>query len=245
MTDTPATEPDETTDEQSPGAVVLASGGMDSATAAYEARDRGYELYLLHTSYGQRTEGKEYECARALAEELDVEDFLRVETSHLARIGASSLTDDEIDVEDADDTDDDEIPDTYVPFRNANLLSMAVSYAEANDCEAIFIGAHSEDFSGYPDCRPEFFEAFQTVVDAGTKPETEIEVAAPFVEFSKTDIAERGDDLGVPYELTWSCYREEAPACGTCDACAFRLEAFQNLGLRDPIEYEERPEYAD
>jgi len=218
---------------------------MDSATAAYEARERGYELYLLHTSYGQRTEGKEYECARALAEEIDAEDFLRVETSHLARIGASSLTDDEIDVEDADDTDDDEIPDTYVPFRNANLLSMAVSYAEANDCEAIFIGAHSEDFSGYPDCRPEFFEAFQTVVDAGTKPDTEIEVAAPFVEFSKTDIAERGDELAVPYELTWSCYREEAPACGTCDACAFRLEAFQNLGLRDPIEYEERPEYAD
>jgi len=199
----------------------------------------------LHTSYGQRTEGKEYDCARALAEELDAEDFLRVETSHLARIGASSLTDDEIDVEDANDTDDDEIPDTYVPFRNANLLSMAVSYAEANDCEAIFIGAHSEDFSGYPDCRPEFFEAFQTVVDAGTKPDTEIEVAAPFVEFSKTDIAERGADLDVPYELTWSCYREEAPACGTCDACAFRLEAFQNLGLRDPIEYEERPEYAD
>ncbi len=122
---------------------------------------------------------------------------------------------------------------------------MAVSYAEANDCEAIFIGAHSEDFSGYPDCRPEFFEAFQTVVDAGTKPDTEIEIAAPFVEFSKTDIAERGADLDVPYELTWSCYREEAPACGTCDACAFRLEAFQNLGIRDPIEYEERPEYAD
>jgi len=245
MNDTTATDSDETTDEQSPGAVVLASGGMDSATAAYEARDRGYELYLLHTSYGQRTEGKEYECARALAEELDAADFLRVETSHLARIGASSLTDDEIDVEDASDTDDDEIPDTYVPFRNANLLSMAVSYAEANDCEAIFIGAHSEDFSGYPDCRPEFFEAFQTVVDAGTKPDTEIEIAAPFVEFSKTDIAERGADLDVPYELTWSCYREESPACGTCDACAFRLEAFQNLGLRDPIEYEERPEYAD
>jgi len=245
MNDTTPTDSDETTDEHSPGAVVLASGGMDSATAAYEARERGYELYLLHTSYGQRTEGKEYECARALAEELDAEDFLRVETSHLARIGASSLTDDEIDVEDASDTDDDEIPDTYVPFRNANLLSMAVSYAEANDCAAIFIGAHSEDFSGYPDCRPEFFEAFQTVVDAGTKPDTEIEVAAPFVEFSKTDIAERGAELDVPYELTWSCYREEAPACGTCDACAFRLEAFQNLGLRDPIEYEERPEYAD
>ncbi|SNZ13433.1 7-cyano-7-deazaguanine synthase [Natronoarchaeum philippinense] len=243
MTDT--TTFDEPTDEQSPGAVVLASGGMDSATAAYEARERGYDLYLLHTSYGQRTEGKEYECARALAEELDAEEFLRVETSHLARIGGSSLTDDEIDVEDAADTDDEEIPDTYVPFRNANLLAMAVSYAETNDCEAIFIGAHSEDFSGYPDCRPAFFEAFQGVVDAGTKPDTEIEIAAPFAELSKTDIADLGRDLGVPYELTWSCYREEAPACGTCDACAYRLEAFQRVGVRDPIEYERRPEYAD
>ncbi|HMB49639.1 MAG TPA: 7-cyano-7-deazaguanine synthase QueC [Natronoarchaeum rubrum] len=245
MTDTTTPDSDETTDEQPPGAVVLASGGMDSATAAYVAIERGYDPHLLHASYGQRTEGKEYECARALAEEIDAADFLRVETSHLARIGGSSLTDDEMDVESADETDDEEIPDTYVPFRNANLLSMAVAYAEANDCEAIFLGAHSEDFSGYPDCRPEFFEAFQTVVDVGTKPDTEIEVAAPFVEFSKTDIAERGIELDVPYEITWSCYREEAPACGTCDACAYRLEAFQNLGVRDPIEYEERPEYAD
>jgi 7-cyano-7-deazaguanine synthase len=232
-------------DEPRPGAVVLASGGMDSATAAYEARARGYELYFLHTSYGQRTEEKEHDRARALADEIDAAEFLCVETSHLARIGASSLTDDSLAVEDASDTSDDEIPSSYVPFRNANLLAMAVSYAEANDCETIFLGAHSEDFSGYPDCRPEFFEAFQTVIDAGTKPDTEIEIVAPFVEFSKTDIAERGLELDVPYELTWSCYREDAPACGTCDACAYRLEAFQRLGVRDPIEYAERPEYAD
>ena len=244
MSDT-TPDSDENEDESRPGAVVLASGGMDSATAAYEARARGYDLYLLHTSYGQRTEDKEYQCARALADEIGAEDFLRVETGHLARIGASSLTDDSMAVEDASDTSDDEIPSSYVPFRNANLLAMAVSYAEANGCEAIFIGAHSEDFAGYPDCRPEFFEAFQGVVDAGTKPDTEIEIAAPFVEWSKTDIAERGGELGVPYELTWSCYREEAPACGTCDACAYRLEAFQRLDVRDPIEYEERPEYAD
>ncbi|HSG71587.1 MAG TPA: 7-cyano-7-deazaguanine synthase, partial [Planctomycetaceae bacterium] len=154
------------------------------------------------------------------------------------------LTDDEMDVEDAD-LDADDIPSSYVPFRNANLLSMATSYAEANDCRAVFIGAHSEDFSGYPDCRPEFFEAFQEVVNVGTKPETKITIEAPFVEWSKTDIAERGIELGVPYEHTWSCYRAEEPACGTCDACAFRLQAFQRLGEQDPINYAERPDYIE
>ncbi|EMA15225.1 7-cyano-7-deazaguanine synthase QueC [Haloarcula marismortui] len=226
-------------------AVVLASGGMDSATAAYEAQTRGYDhLYLLHTSYGQNTEDREYECASALADHVDAADFLHVETGHLTQIGASSLTDDSMEVADAD-TDSDEIPTSYVPFRNANLLSMAVSYAEANDCGAVFIGAHSEDFSGYPDCRPAFFDAFQGVIDAGTKPDTDIALVAPFVEWSKTDIAKRGVELGVPYADTWSCYRDDEPACGTCDACAFRLEAFQRIGERDPIEYAERPTYAE
>jgi len=225
-------------------AVILASGGMDSATAAAVAQDAGYELYMLHTSYGQQTESKEYECAQAQAEAFEAADFLHLTTDHLSKIGASSLTDEEMDVEEAD-LESDEIPSSYVPFRNANLLSMATSYAEANDCEAVFIGAHSEDFSGYPDCRPEFFEAFQQVVDVGTKPGTEISVKAPFVEWSKTDIAERGLELDVPYEHTWSCYRDEAPACGTCDACAFRLQAFQNLGERDPIKYAERLDYTD
>lgn len=224
-------------------AVVLVSGGMDSATAVYEAMDRGYEPYLLHTSYGQETEEKEYECAQSLAEEIDAADFLHIETDHLAVIGASSLTDADIEVEEAD-MDSDDIPASYVPFRNANLLSMAVSYAEANECDAVFIGAHSEDFSGYPDCRPQFFNAFQGIIDAGTKPETDIELVAPFVEWSKTDIAERGLELDVPYEMTWSCYRSEEPACGTCDACAFRLDAFQRAGERDPINYAERPSYA-
>jgi len=226
----------------SKNAVILVSGGMDSATAVHEAIDRGYEPYFLHTSYGQETEDKELECARALAEEVDAADFLHVATEHLSAIGASSLTDDEIEVAEAAPGSEG-IPTSYVPFRNANLLSMAVSYAEANNCDALFIGAHSEDFAGYPDCRPEFFEAFQQVIDVGTKPETEIELVAPFVEWSKTDIAERGLELGVPYELTWSCYRSEEPACGTCDSCAFRLEAFQNVGTKDPIRYEERQEY--
>ncbi|UIP01266.1 7-cyano-7-deazaguanine synthase [Halobaculum sp. CBA1158] len=232
---------------------------MDSATTAYEARERGHDLHFLHTSYGQNTESRERECAEALRAEMGVPDdrYLHIETDHLARIGASSLTDDALAVEDADlrrgddteeadgdeDGDADEIPSSYVPFRNANLLSMAVSYAEATDCEAVFVGAHSEDYSGYPDCRPEFFDAFETMVDTGTRPETSIDIVVPFVENSKTDIARRGTDLGVPYESTWSCYREAAPACGTCDACAYRLQAFQRLGIDDPIEYEERPDY--
>lgn len=175
---------------------------------------------------------------------MDVADFLHIETDHLAQIGASSLTDDSIDVEEVD-LDSDEIPSSYVPFRNANLLSMATSYAEANDCEAIFIGVHSEDYSGYPDCRPKFFDVFQQVIDIGTKPETSFELVAPFVDWSKTEIAERGFDLDVPYELTWSCYREEAPACDTCDACAYRLKAFKEAGVEDPIEYNQRPTYTD
>lgn len=226
-------------------AVVLASGGMDSATAAYEAQARGYdELYLLHTSYGQNTEQREYECAKALAAHTGASDFCHVETSHLQRIGGSSLTDDGMAVDDAD-TESETIPSSYVPFRNANLLSMAVSYAEATDCGAVVIGAHSEDFSGYPDCRPAFFEAFQTVVDVGTRPETDVDLLAPFVEWSKTDIARRGLELGVPYADTWSCYRSDEPACGTCDACAFRLAAFQRLDERDPIAYDRRPDHAD
>ncbi len=247
MTDDPQTtteSPPPADDPADRRAVVLLSGGMDSATAAYEARARGYDLYALHTSYGQRTEDRELECARRLADDLDAADFLRVETGHLAAIGASSLTDDELAVADAD-LDSEEIPDTYVPFRNANLLSMAVSYAEANDCEAVFIGAHSEDFAGYPDCRPAFFEAFERVVEVGTKPETDIAIEVPFVDASKTEIAARGLDLEVPFEHTWSCYRADEPACGTCDSCGLRLQAFQRNGVRDPIPYAERPSYVD
>lgn len=217
-------------------AVILVFGGMDSATAIYGAIDRGYDPLFLHTSYGQQTENREYKGAKTLANEVDATEFLHIEADHLAHIGASALTDDEIEVGDAD-SEIEEIPTTYVPFRNANLLSMAVSFAEANDATALFMGAHSEDFAGYPDCRLAFFEAFQQVVDVGTKPETEISIEVPFVEWTKTDIAERGLKLDVPYEHTWSCYRDEAPACGTRDSCKYRLQAFQRLGVRDPIDY--------
>lgn len=223
---------------------MLVSGGMDSATAAYEAREQGYGLRFLHTTYGQQTADKESRCARRLAEEMDIQDFLHLEMDHLAQIGASSLTDEAMTVEDMD-FEREEIPSSYVPFRNANLLSMAVSYAEATDSEAIFIGAHSEDYSGYPDCRPEFFAAFERVIETGTKPATTIDLRVPFVEYSKTEIVKRGRELGVPYEHTWSCYRNSEPACGTCDACAYRLQAFQEAGVTDPISYATRPSYPE
>jgi len=141
------------------------------------------------------------------------------------------------------DMESDEIPTSYVPFRNANLLSMATSYAEATESEALFIGAH-RGLLRVSRLSPGFFDAFQNVIDVGTKPETAIELKAPFVEWSKTEIAKRGLELDVPYDMTWSCYRDEEPACGTCDACAFRLEAFRNAGSRDPIAYAERPEFS-
>jgi 7-cyano-7-deazaguanine synthase len=218
-------------------AVVLLSGGMDSATAAYETAADGFALHALHISYGQTTADIEATCARDLAAALDVEEFLTVDTEHLQRIGGSSLTDAAIPVADADVTSE-TIPTSYVPFRNANLLSMAVSFAETAGCSRVVIGAHSEDYAGYPDCRPAFFDAFQHVADLGTKPETSITIASPFATWSKTEIVQRGSDLGVPFGQTWSCYRQAPPACGTCDSCAYRLEAFANAGLTDPIEYE-------
>ena len=227
-------------------AAVLVSGGMDSATASAEAASRGFDLHFLHASYGQQTEGKEHECATALAEHYDARLF-RIETDHLVRIGGSSLTGDgEVadsaagsESEPESGTDDGGVPATYVPFRNANLLAMAVSYAEANDCSAVFVGAHTGDFQGYPDCRPEFFDAFQRVVDEGTAPEAAISIEAPFAAWSKSDIVERGLELDVPFGKTWSCYRSEEPACGTCDSCVYRLQAFEEVGTEDPIEYAE------
>lgn len=222
-------------------AVVLLSGGMDSTTAMYEAIERGYKPYLLHLSYGQQTEDKELASARKMLLHVNAGDFQHISVDHLSAIGGSSLTDETMTVDEAD-LDSDDVPTSYVPFRNANLLSIAVSYAEVNDCDAIFIGAHTEDFSGYPDCRPTFFDAFQSVINTGTK-DGDIELCTPFVEYAKSDIVERGQQLGVPFEDTWSCYQNNEAACGVCDACAYRLQAFEEVGIDDPIEYVTRPSY--
>ena len=162
---------------------------------------------------------------------------LRSTSNYFAKFGASSLTDKEIAIEEYD-PERVNIPNTYVPFRNANLLSIATSFAEAKEADAIFIGVQSLDYSGYPDCRPQFIEAFQKVIDLGTKDTTKITLFAPFIHMTKTDILREGSRLGVPYEHTWSCYQNEGKACGTCGSCHFRREAFDAAGIQDPIEYE-------
>jgi 7-cyano-7-deazaguanine synthase len=219
-------------------AVCLLSGGMDSSTLAYLAKSEGYEICALHLNYGQRTESKELACARKIASLLDAKDFIAVNVGYFSQFGESSLTDKEIAVEEFDPARA-HVPNTYVPFRNANLLSIATSFAEAKGADAIFIGVQSLDYSGYPDCRPQFIEAFQRVIDLGTKDTTKITLKTPFIRMTKTDILHMGMKLGVPYEHTWSCYRNEDKACGTCGSCHFRKEAFAAIGRQDPIPYEE------
>jgi 7-cyano-7-deazaguanine synthase len=219
-------------------AVCLLSGGMDSSTLAYLAKSEGYEICALHLNYGQRTESKELACAQKIASLLNTKDFIAVNVGYFSQFGESSLTDKEIAVENFDPSRA-HVPNTYVPFRNANLLSIATSFAEAKDADAIFIGVQSLDYSGYPDCRPQFIEAFQRVIDLGTKDTTTITLKTPFIRMTKTDILNAGMKLGVPYEHTWSCYRNEGKACGTCGSCHFRKEAFAAIGKQDPIPYEE------
>lgn len=219
-------------------AVCLLSGGMDSSTLAYVAKSQGYEILALHLNYGQRTQRKELASAKKIASLLDAQAFVEINLDYFTKFGASSLTDKAIAV-DTFDPARAHVPNTYVPFRNANLLSIATSFAEAQEADAIFIGVQSLDYSGYPDCRPAFIEAFQKVIDLGTKDTTKITLFTPFIHMTKTDILRTGIRLCVPYEHTWSCYRNEGAACGTCGSCHFRREAFDAAGIRDPITYEE------
>ena len=217
-------------------AICLVSGGMDSCVTAAIANEENDELAFLHVSYGQRTEKREREAFEALADHYNVKSRLVISLEHLAKIGGSSLTDDRIAVT-AANLSAPGIPSSYVPFRNAHLLSAAVSWGEVINASAIYIGAVAEDSSGYPDCRPEFYDAFQNVVDIGTKPETRITVETPVIAMRKSEIVQRGIELGAPLHLTWSCYKESESACGNCDSCALRLRAFREAGVADPIPY--------
>ncbi|MBN2733678.1 MAG: 7-cyano-7-deazaguanine synthase QueC [Methanomicrobiaceae archaeon] len=219
-------------------AVCLISGGMDSSTLAYVARDMGYEILALHMRYGQITEDKELECAKKIANSLGASEFMEISLSHLKKFGGSSLTDSSMKVFDHKDNGSTSIPNTYVPFRNSNLLSIATSYAETRGADAIFIGVQASDYAGYPDCRPEFIEAFQRVIDLGTSDDTDLRLMTPFVNMNKAEILKTGMRLNVPYEDTWSCYKSNYPACGKCDSCYYRLKAFEEIGVKDPIEYE-------
>jgi 7-cyano-7-deazaguanine synthase len=216
--------------------IVLVSGGMDSCVTAAIADKESDGLAFLHISYGQRTESRERRAFNEIADHYAVEKRLDVSIEYLARIGGSSLTDTNMAVSEAD-LDSAEIPTSYVPFRNANMLAIAVSWAEVIGASAIYIGAVAEDSSGYPDCRPEFYATFQSMIDAGTKPTTHIEVRTPIIHLPKGEIVKKGIALNAPMHLTWSCYRNEDLACGTCDSCALRLRGFEKAGVADPIEY--------
>lgn len=216
--------------------IVLVSGGMDSCVTAALARDENAELAFLHISYGQRTEARERRAFNDIADHYDVEKRLDVSIEYLAKIGGSSLTDESLAVTEAN-LESTEIPASYVPFRNANMLSIAVSWAEVIGANSIYIGAVAEDSSGYPDSRPEFYAAFQALTNTGTKPDTRIEIRTPIIHISKAEIVEKGIELDAPLHLTWSCYRSETLACGTCDSCALRLRGFEQAGFIDPIEY--------
>ena len=217
-------------------AVCLVSGGMDSCVTAAIAQEENDELAFLHVSYGQRTEKRERESFEAIADHFHVTSRLVISLEQLARIGGSSLTDNSIAVT-AANLSAPGIPSSYVPFRNAHLLSAAVSWGEVIGANAIYIGAVAEDSSGYPDCRPEFYDAFQTVLDVGTKPETHITIRTPVIAMRKSEIVSRGIELGAPLHLTWSCYQQSELACGNCDSCALRLRAFREAGATDPIPY--------
>jgi len=217
------------------------SGGMDSCvTTAIAARD--YDIAALHASYGQRTEARELQSFHAIADYYGASNRMAVRLDYFSKIGGSSLTDTRMTVHEAD-LSSTGIPNTYVPFRNAHFLSIATSWAEVLGATKIFIGAVFEDSSGYPDCRPEYYEAMNAVIRAGTRPETNITIETPRIYLKKSDIVKRGVELHAPLDRTWSCYRDSDTACGVCDSCALRLRAFHEAGMDDPIAYASRPEY--
>ena len=221
-----------------PLAVVLMSGGLDSCVTAAMAH-QSHEICALHANYGQRTEKPELEAFQDQADYFGVATRLVVTLDYFSSIGGSSLTDTRIEVPDGN-PDNRGIPNTYVPFRNAHFLSIATSWAEVLGAQKIFIGAVSEDSSGYPDCRPDYYDRMNALIETGTRPETNIRVETPLIHMRKFEIVRRGIELGAPLDRSWSCYRAQGRACGTCDSCRLRLTAFAEAGQTDPIRYEER-----
>jgi 7-cyano-7-deazaguanine synthase len=219
--------------------VVVLSGGMDSCVCAVLAvRDFGAEnVSALHVSYGQRTEAREQQAFREICDRLAIDQRLVVRNQVLDQIGGSALTDSKLAVPLAGEQIGQQIPITYVPFRNAHFLSAAVSWAEVIGAEKIYLGAVEQDSSGYPDCRPEYYEAFNRVIRAGTK-EGRIQIVTPLIAMRKAEIVSLGLRLGAPFELTWSCYSGQTKACGACESCVLRLRAFEAAGMADPIAYE-------
>ena len=225
-------------------AVVSLSGGLDSCVAAAIAKAAGHELALFHADYGQLTEAREQRAFREIADFYEVPQNRRltIPFSNLKLIGGSALTDPSIALP-AGDLERQDVPVSYVPFRNAHLLATAVSWAEVIGAQRIFVGFVEEDSSGYPDCREVFLQAFERAANLGTKPGTELRLEAPLIHLKKSGIVEKGLALGAPLHLTWSCYQGEDRACGSCDSCLLRLRGFQAAGTPDPIPYAHIPEY--
>jgi len=221
-----------------PRAVVCLSGGMDSCVcAALAARD--FEVYAVHFSYGQRTEARELRSAEEVARIVGVKELLHLKIDLFRRIGGSALTDEAIAVPEAaadEATIGSEVPVTYVPFRNAHFLSAGVSWAEVLGARTVFIGAVEQDSSGYPDCRPAYYDAFNELIKMGTK-DGDIRVVTPLIAMRKSEIVRLGVELGAPFHVSWSCYSSESEACGVCESCVLRLRAFREAGAVDPIPY--------
>jgi 7-cyano-7-deazaguanine synthase len=239
-----------------PKGIVLLSGGMDSCvTAAIAARECG-RVAALHVSYGQLTEAREHRSYEEIADYYGIEERMAVNQSYLGRIGGSALTDASIPLRETELGNRDQgtgnrstsgasfeatdIPASYVPFRNAHFLAAAVSWAEVIGAGRIYIGAVEQDSSGYPDCRPEYYRIFNRLIEAGTRPETRVEIVTPLIHLRKHEIVKKGVELGAPFHLSWSCYRSSDSACGVCDSCALRLRAFAEAGAEDPIPYSSR-----
>ena len=220
-----------------PRAVLCLSGGMDSSVcAALAAKD--FDVYAVHFSYGQRTEARELKSAQDVARLVGAKEFMHLKMDLFRRIGGSALTDASIAVPEAAEEEaiGNEVPVTYVPFRNAHFLSAAVSWAEVLGAKTVFIGAVEQDSSGYPDCRPAYYDAFNALIAKGTK-EGDIRVVTPLIGLRKSEIVRLGVELGAPLHVSWSCYSGEAAACGVCESCALRLRAFRQAGCEDPIPY--------
>ena len=222
-------------------AIVALSGGLDSCVTTAIANQE-YDLALFHANYKQRTERRELKSFNDVGDYYGIDKRLIIDFSHLSKIGGSSLTDWSINVKEADFSNK-SIPNSYVPFRNANILSACISWGEVINASAVFMGAVYEDSSGYPDCRPEFFAAFEKMANIGTRPKTNIKIVTPVINFSKKEIVLEGKKLSAPFHLTWSCYQEEDEACGICDSCALRLRGFHLAGIVDPINYKTKPLY--
>jgi 7-cyano-7-deazaguanine synthase len=218
-------------------AIVVLSGGMDSTTTAYIAKNEGYEIVALHFNYGQRTQNKELEAFENICKELKIHSKYVVDLDFFKQIGASALTDKNIEVPTGGLTKD--IPITYVPFRNGIFLSIAGAVAEKENCQAIFIGVVEEDSSGYPDCTEGFIQNIQNSINLGTRDTTHIQIKTPLIHLRKKDIVKKAIEVGVKLELTWSCYQNEDEACGVCDSCRLRLQGFQKANIKDPIPYKQ------